>query len=83
MSSLDESVLPRYCARQGSWRPDFLLEHVDSNERYRICEINARFTFNGYLHTAFGQQACVDMDNGKHLTTPAALPKDVSTLLVW
>ncbi|KAF3935430.1 hypothetical protein ABW20_dc0105679 [Dactylellina cionopaga] len=37
--------------RSGSWRPDFLVE--DSAEtpypRIKICEINARFGFNGFL----------------------------------
>lgn len=26
-------------------------------EQFRICEINARFAFNGFLITAYGQQA--------------------------
>ena len=78
MDSLDETVLPPFRTCQGSWRPDFLLEHVKSTERHRICEINARFAFNGYFHSAFGQQAYIDMDKEKHFTTPAAEPKDVS-----
>ncbi|KAJ5958756.1 uncharacterized protein N7479_005906 [Penicillium vulpinum] len=48
---------------QGSWRPDFLIEEVpttdgpeSSKEQFRICEINARFAFNGFLITAYGQQ---------------------------
>ncbi|CAG8135752.1 unnamed protein product [Penicillium salamii] len=49
---------------QGSWRPDFLIEEVPTldaqekpKEQFRICEINARFAFNGFLITAYGQQA--------------------------
>lgn len=44
--------------RLGSWRPDFMVD-VDENQRetYRITEINARFSFNGFLHEAYGQSA--------------------------
>lgn len=42
--------------RQGSWRPDFLVELDEAGkERFRICEINARFCWNGFLHGGFGQ----------------------------
>ena len=54
MDGQTEALIPKYRTRQGSWRPDFLLEN---NENYRVCEINARFSFNGFLHTAFCQQA--------------------------
>ncbi|OQD98949.1 hypothetical protein PENVUL_c068G05048 [Penicillium vulpinum] len=44
--------------RQGSWRPDFLLEKDEAGmEVFRICEINARFCWNGYMHAGFGQEA--------------------------
>jgi hypothetical protein len=48
----------------GSWRPDFLVEEhrcpesgtlVDEN--FVITEINARFSFNGYMHEIYGQRA--------------------------
>ncbi|KAF1996084.1 hypothetical protein P154DRAFT_499105 [Amniculicola lignicola CBS 123094] len=40
----------------GSWRPDFLVD-TDENgrEKYRITEINARFSFNGFMHLFYGQ----------------------------
>lgn len=42
----------------GSWRPDFLVEDgPDGEENFRITEINARFSFNGFMHAAYGQQA--------------------------
>ncbi|OQE30159.1 hypothetical protein PENFLA_c003G02087 [Penicillium flavigenum] len=31
-------------------------------EAFRICEINARFCWNGYMMSALGQQALLDMD---------------------
>jgi len=56
----------------GSWRPDFLVEdivHHDKNdeatgvtaETFRITEINARFSFNGFMHEVHGQQAVDDL----------------------
>lgn len=48
----------------GSWRPDFLVEKhkltknaVVIEENFVITEINARFSFNGFMHEAYGQQA--------------------------
>ncbi|CAI7633937.1 unnamed protein product [Penicillium glandicola] len=44
--------------RQGSWRPDFLVEvDKDGLEVFRICEINARFCWNGFMHGGFGQDS--------------------------
>lgn len=73
-------MIPPFHTCQGSWRPDFLLEKVESVEQFRICEINARFAFNGFLHTAFGQQAFIDMGaEAKNLAAPAS-PEKVSAL---
>ncbi|KAF5641773.1 multidrug transporter [Fusarium tjaetaba] len=50
--------LPQFSQCRGSWRPDFLVE--DSSEReenHCITEINARFSFNGFMHEAYGQVA--------------------------
>ncbi|KAF5023466.1 hypothetical protein F66182_4466 [Fusarium sp. NRRL 66182] len=56
--------LPGFPERLGSWRPDFLVEDDDQQEEnYRITEINARYSFNGFLHAAYGQKAlnqCVE-----------------------
>ncbi|TDZ28489.1 hypothetical protein C8035_v007565 [Colletotrichum spinosum] len=41
----------------GSWRPDFLVEDgEEADEIFRITEINARFSFNGFVHEAYGQE---------------------------
>lgn len=32
-------------------------EDEQREENYRITEINARFSFNGFLHEAYGQEA--------------------------
>ena len=52
----------------GSWRPDFLIEDVvdaskpgGTREQFRICETNARFCWNGFLHGAYGQRALDDL----------------------
>ena len=74
MASQSRAMIPQFRECQGSWRPDFLLE--SPTEQYRVCEINGRFAFNAYLHTAFGQQAHVDMDNKTEtLAIPAVEPK--------
>lgn len=68
------SMIPQFSECQGSWRSDFLLESPTGE--YRVCEINGRFAFNGYLHTAFDQQAHIDMDNKTDpLAIPAVQPK--------
>ena len=49
---------------QGSWRPDFLITEElrytkapDSFiDRVKICEINARFAFNGFISCAFSNE---------------------------
>ncbi|KAF3403590.1 hypothetical protein F1880_009530 [Penicillium rolfsii] len=53
----DNQQLSRpYRERKGSWRPDFLVENDETGaEIFRICEINARFCWNGYMHIACGQ----------------------------
>ncbi len=80
MDSQSRDVVPQFRKCQGSWRPDFLLESTNSTEQHRICEINGRFAFNGFLHTAYGQQAHIDMDKKiDPLTIPVAWPKEAST----
>ncbi|KAI4219789.1 MAG: hypothetical protein LQ349_008255, partial [Xanthoria aureola] len=78
MSGLDGGVIPSYHTRQGSWRPDFLLDNRYSHGGFQICEINSRFPFNGLLHTAFVQQAYLEMeDRTKRLVRPAAKPENI------
>lgn len=70
---------------QGSWRPDFLIEEVtttdgpgSSKEHFRVCEINARFAFNGFLITAYGQQGLLDLGAERKGFKGAAESDDVS-----
>ncbi|RBR24245.1 uncharacterized protein FIESC28_02978 [Fusarium coffeatum] len=50
--------LPQFAHCLGSWRPDFLVEETTQREElYCITEINARFSFNGFMHEAYGQEA--------------------------
>ncbi|KAI2732198.1 hypothetical protein CBS147332_1337 [Penicillium roqueforti] len=82
MQQLDAHVLRPFRSCQGSWRPDFLLESSDDPERienYRICEINARFCWNGFLFTAFGQQALLNMGVEQYGIKGATDPQKVIT----
>lgn len=79
MDARSPEMIPLYRNSKGSWRPDFLIEYSQSGDEYRICEINARFLFNGYLHTAFGQQAHIHVDRQTDpLTQPVVNPQAVS-----
>ena len=54
---LNRHLFAPWNKRQGSWRPDFLVEKDKAGvEVFRICEINARFCWNGYMHAGFGQE---------------------------
>ncbi|KAL8651647.1 MAG: hypothetical protein Q9210_003135 [Variospora velana] len=78
VSSLDSEETPPYRTCQGSWRPDFLLDNRYLQGGFQICEVNSRFPFNGLLHTAFVQQAYLEMeDKSKRLARPAARPEDI------
>ncbi|KAE8141865.1 Clavaminate synthase-like protein [Aspergillus pseudotamarii] len=85
---IDQQVphnLPQYRDCRGSWRPDFLVEEDTSEEssgpveNFAISEINARFSFNGFMFATCGQQALHDMgicDHGNGLvgaTDPAKI----------
>ncbi|KAH7136899.1 hypothetical protein B0J13DRAFT_506644 [Dactylonectria estremocensis] len=63
--------LNKFPACLGSWRPDFLVEDnpddTAARENIRITEINARFSFNGFMHQAYGQQALGVFDMGPTL----------------
>ncbi|KAI1409892.1 hypothetical protein F5Y13DRAFT_181745 [Hypoxylon sp. FL1857] len=77
----------KYSACRGSWRPDFLVEeHKRSDgvvaERFRITEINARFSFNGFMHAAYGQEALDNMGLGDSgLASATSATKFVDGLL--
>ncbi|KAF7958169.1 hypothetical protein EAE96_003730 [Botrytis aclada] len=65
-AQIADNKLPLYRDRRGSWRPDFLVEDViDENgmtvENYRITEINARFSFNGFILGAVAYEGLQDM----------------------
>lgn len=62
--------LKKFTECLGSWRPDFLVEDSEDGaivENFRITEINARFSFNGFMHQAYGQQALDDVGVGANL----------------
>ncbi|KAF8169828.1 hypothetical protein K438DRAFT_1909450 [Mycena galopus ATCC 62051] len=84
IDTLAPETLAPYRERLGSWRPDFLVESVadpttlsGTREQFRICEINARFCWNGFLHTAYGQQALVDLDAETNGFVGATDPKQL------
>ncbi|KFA72015.1 hypothetical protein S40288_07661 [Stachybotrys chartarum IBT 40288] len=55
--------LPPFSESLGSWRPDFLVEDHPRRlglENFSVTEINARFSFNGFMHEAYGQKALND-----------------------
>ncbi|KAK3898125.1 Clavaminate synthase [Staphylotrichum tortipilum] len=59
--------LPEFRNVLGSWRPDFLMTEgpkgglYPSAETYCLTEINARFSFNGFMHEAYGQQGLLNL----------------------
>ncbi|KAH8651135.1 hypothetical protein BX600DRAFT_387632 [Xylariales sp. PMI_506] len=79
--------MPKFSTRLGSWRPDFLVEDIQSNndgvfmENFRITEINARFSFNGFMHEAYGQQALDDLGAGVKGLVSATDPEMVGRTL--
>ncbi|KAJ7343928.1 hypothetical protein DFH08DRAFT_871481 [Mycena albidolilacea] len=84
IDTLAPETLAPYRERLGSWRPDFLVESVPdpttpsgTREQFRICEINAHFCWNGFLHTAYGQQALVDLGAETNRFVGATDPKQL------
>ncbi|KAL7786725.1 hypothetical protein V8C37DRAFT_391856 [Trichoderma ceciliae] len=74
--------LPHYASCRGSWRPDFLVEEVKNEdgtvtENFRITEINARFSFNGFMHATYGHMALDDTGTGRYGLVGATKPKEV------
>ena len=66
-TQISNGNLPPFAACLGSWRPDFLVEDYRAGrgdqlivENFSITEINARFSFNGFMHEAYGQRAVDD-----------------------
>lgn len=67
----ERELVPPFATRRGAWRPDFLLNTPDENvserdqqrpaastvENPQICEINARFSYNGFFCSAFAHEA--------------------------
>ncbi|KAK2591280.1 hypothetical protein QQS21_011032 [Conoideocrella luteorostrata] len=70
-TQVESGNLADYSQCRGSWRPDFLVGSRDNaaigqtEENFRITEINARFSFNGALLEAHGQQALDSMGMDK------------------
>ncbi|KAL7905931.1 hypothetical protein GGI35DRAFT_459674 [Trichoderma velutinum] len=74
--------LPPYEACRGSWRPDFMVEEIKTQdgiavENFRITEINARFSFNGFLHATYGHMALDDTGMRSHGLVSATSPKEI------
>ena len=71
----------------GSWRPDFLVQESQAEqggprvENFQITEINARFSFNGFMHEVYGQQALNDMGVGVRGIVNATDPDEVTSNL--
>ncbi|KAL7814994.1 hypothetical protein V8C44DRAFT_348569 [Trichoderma aethiopicum] len=75
-------MLPPYAACRGSWRPDFLVEEVEGEdggmiENFRITEINARFSFNGFMHAAYGQLGLEEMGTKTYGLFSATEPNEL------
>jgi hypothetical protein len=84
-------MLP-FSACRGSWRPDFMTTDNltdasnsmasgsnDESEGFCITEINARFAFNGFMHSALGQEALDGMRLNKLGLASATNSSQVST----
>ncbi|KAF5879014.1 uncharacterized protein Bfra_006219 [Botrytis fragariae] len=81
-AQIADNKIPLYRDRRGSWRPDFLVEDViDENgmtvENYRITEINARFSFNGFILSAIAYESLQDMGIGRNGLRYAADPTKI------
>ncbi|KAI2635261.1 hypothetical protein GGS21DRAFT_102151 [Xylaria nigripes] len=59
---VSQGNLKQFYECQGSWRPDFLIEDPGDVENFLITEINARFSFNGFFHQAYGQEGLNSMN---------------------
>ncbi|KAM0081490.1 hypothetical protein ACKRZS_006343 [Fusarium odoratissimum] len=68
--------LPQFSQCRGSWRPDFLVEdNGEREENYCITEINARFSFNGFMHEVYGQAATNEsLESAETVLMPATDP---------
>ncbi|RAK99976.1 Clavaminate synthase-like protein [Aspergillus ibericus CBS 121593] len=85
---LDRHLPPdraNYAGCSGSWRPDFLVEGPGSEsepiETFRITEINARFSFNGFMYAAYGQEALRNLCDDPGLVPATDPVKILSGLL--
>ncbi|PQE31823.1 taurine catabolism dioxygenase protein [Rutstroemia sp. NJR-2017a WRK4] len=82
--------LPVYRECRGSWRPDFLVEGaLDETgravERFRITEINARFSFNAFIIGTIANEGLQDMGVGSNGLQCATDPQELleSTLSLF
>ncbi|RYC89809.1 hypothetical protein BFJ63_vAg7466 [Fusarium oxysporum f. sp. narcissi] len=71
--------LPQFSQCRGSWRPDFLVEdNGEREENYCITEINTRFSFNGFMHEAYGQAATNEsLESAETVLMPATDPDTI------
>ncbi|CAG8092793.1 unnamed protein product [Penicillium salamii] len=71
-----------YSERKGSWRPDFVIENDETGaENFRICEINARFCWNGFMLIRGGQKGLSTFDVESRGLIRATDPDTVSSTL--
>lgn len=52
-------------------------------ENFRITEINARFSFNGYLYQAYGQLALYNLGMGRDGIMPATDSIKVKRVIIF
>lgn len=71
-------IVEPFATRRGAWRPDFLLNFQEKDfpkkpvsSAIQICEINARFAFNGFWITAYAHEAYqAKSSRNPHLESP-------------
>lgn len=77
-------TLPEFRDTRGSWRPDFLIYDGEGikpfAETFCLTEINARFSFNGFMLEAYGQQALLNLGIKKNGLDGATDPVTVGLL---
>lgn len=83
MESQGPDLIRPFKECQGGWRPDMLLEfNTERNqwnvrENYRICEINARFYWNGSSSLTTGHKVLREMGVGRNGYVEATDPEKV------
>ncbi|KAI1424748.1 hypothetical protein F5Y12DRAFT_750780 [Xylaria sp. FL1777] len=80
---VSQEKLKDYSECLGSWRPDFLIEDrtgcqdKEAVENFLITEINGRFSFNGTMYLACGQEVLDDTNLGDFKLASTTTPKSI------